>query len=136
MAGKMTKCKTCGADVAKSAKTCPNCGAKQKHTGPVRIIIGIVVILIGITALSQGLNGGSSGDKLTKAMFDSVQTGMTYDQVVDITGFDGELGSQVDIGAGSQYKTEIYTWSNADGSNMNATFQGDKLVTKAQVGLK
>lgn len=28
---KMTKCKTCGADIAKSAKVCPACGAKQKN---------------------------------------------------------------------------------------------------------
>ncbi|NOW20903.1 rubrerythrin [Clostridium saccharobutylicum] len=27
---KMIKCKTCGADIASSAKTCPSCGAKNK----------------------------------------------------------------------------------------------------------
>lgn len=30
MKSKLIKCKTCGADVAKSAKKCPQCGAKQK----------------------------------------------------------------------------------------------------------
>ena len=27
---KMIKCKTCGADIASSAKSCPGCGAKNK----------------------------------------------------------------------------------------------------------
>lgn len=27
--GKLVKCKTCGADIAKTAKRCPKCGAQQ-----------------------------------------------------------------------------------------------------------
>ena len=30
----------------------------------------------------------------------------------------------------------MYMWQNSDGSNMNAMFQNDKLVNKAQFGLK
>lgn len=32
---KMTTCKVCGASIAKSATTCPQCGAKQKKRHPV-----------------------------------------------------------------------------------------------------
>ena len=30
MAQKMKNCKACGQEIAKSAKVCPHCGAKQK----------------------------------------------------------------------------------------------------------
>jgi hypothetical protein len=33
-------------------------------------------------------------------------------------------------------KTVMYSWQNPDGSNMNAMFQDDKLVSKAQFMLK
>lgn len=51
---KMTNCKACGHEIAKSAKACPHCGAKNKKKHP--ILLGIVVffVLIGII--------GSKGD--------------------------------------------------------------------------
>ncbi len=42
---KMMSCRTCGAPMAKSAKKCPNCGAKKKKN-PVFIIIPLVIVLI------------------------------------------------------------------------------------------
>lgn len=52
---KLKKCKSCGAEVAKSAKACPQCGAKQ-HQG-VNVLCGIIIIvtiLICIGILSGG----------------------------------------------------------------------------------
>lgn len=72
---------------------------------------------------------------VTKEEFDAVESGMTYEEVVEIIGFEGELNSQADIGMGSKYITEIYSWSNLFGSNMNVTFQGGKVISKAQFGL-
>lgn len=31
MSNQITKCKTCGNDVAKGAKSCPNCGKDQRN---------------------------------------------------------------------------------------------------------
>lgn len=56
---KMTKCKTCGADIAKSAKVCPACGAKQKK--PVVLIVIAVFIAIGIIGTALG---GNSPEKV------------------------------------------------------------------------
>ena len=42
----MIHCKECGAEVSKSAKVCPKCGKKLKHSG-FRIVIGIIFILTG-----------------------------------------------------------------------------------------
>lgn len=134
MSKKMIKCKTCGADIAKSATTCPHCGAKLKKRHP---ILGIIIMIFGLALIGAAIGGNSSdpANTVTKEEFDKIETGMTYREVVEIIGFDGELNSQVDIGAGDEYKTEIYTWANKNGSNMNATFQGDKVVSKAQIGL-
>jgi hypothetical protein len=32
--------------------------------------------------------------------------------------------------------TIMYVWKNPDGSNMNAVFQNEKMVSKAQIGLR
>lgn len=51
---KMVKCKSCGQEIAKSAKTCPHCGAKQKK----HIVLGVVLVLIGIILLAAAFGGG------------------------------------------------------------------------------
>lgn len=54
----MKKCKTCGKPVAKNAKVCPNCGAKQKGgIGKIIIIVIAVLILLGL------LSGGKKDQK-------------------------------------------------------------------------
>lgn len=61
---KMTNCKTCGTEIAKDAKVCPNCGAKQKKKPKALIGILVVVILIAIIAAVAG--GGSDTDVKTE----------------------------------------------------------------------
>lgn len=39
-------CKTCGVQIAKSAKTCPSCGAKNKSKSKIKVIIPLVIIII------------------------------------------------------------------------------------------
>ena len=70
--------------------------------------------------------------------FNKIETGMTYNEVCDIVGGEGTLGSSVDVGVGDEYKTEIYQWTGdgSIGANANVTFQGGKVVSKAQIGLK
>lgn len=59
MSNKMTKCKTCGAEIAKSAKICPKCGARQKkHTAP-----GVFLVIIGIILLVAAFGGSGENDK-------------------------------------------------------------------------
>lgn len=59
---------------------------------------------------------------------------MTYQEVVSILGSSGEVISSSDVAG---YKTVMYMWEgNSLGANMNAMFQNDKMVSKAQFGLK
>ncbi|MBQ2237401.1 MAG: zinc ribbon domain-containing protein [Clostridia bacterium] len=46
----LTACKTCGAEIAKTAKICPSCGAKNKKK-PIALIIIIAAIIITIVSV-------------------------------------------------------------------------------------
>lgn len=70
---------------------------------------------------------------VTMAKYLRLNVGMTYDQAVGVIGTHGEEVSRAGSGA---TLTVMYSWSNRDGSNMNAMFQGGKLIIKAQFGLK
>lgn len=142
MKEKLAACKTCGREIAKSAKTCPSCGAKAKRGHPV---LGGVLIFLGacaiIGALSNELPEDTSSDvnkpTITLEEFEAVKTGMSYDEVVAIIGGDGIASSEVDLGVGNEYKTAMYIWDGEGslGANANITFQGGKVVSKAQIGL-
>lgn len=60
---KMIKCKTCGADIASNAKSCPNCGAKNKKPVYKRIWFWALIIIIIIAAVSAV--GGDDTPKAT-----------------------------------------------------------------------
>lgn len=74
---------------------------------------------------------------ITMDEFNQIQTGMTYQEVVNIIGSAGELISSVDIGD-AQYKTEMYSWEGKGsiGANANVMFQGGIVSSKAQFGLE
>lgn len=166
---KLVKCKTCGADIAKSAKVCPRCGAKQKNhkvIGTILVILGIILFANGISdfdtssdaknQLSQKDNNSyvssdapmettvdeqedqQNKSTISKDEFNSISTGMTYDEVVEIIGSEGEVMSAVDLGMGEEFKTIMYFWEGEGslGANANVTFQGGKVTAKAQIGLK
>ena len=58
---------------------------------------------------------------------------MTYEQAVEIVGFRGKELSRNNIGGVSNVMVQ---WTNSNGSNMNAIFQRNRLVQKAQFGLR
>ena len=99
----------------------------------------LLATLSGCGDLSAGSSEGSgAGAKsyITKADYDQIQNGMTYDEVKAIIGSDGEQMSEVGTKGDALY-TVVYNWKGKDGiSNAVLEFQGDKLSAKSQVGLK
>ena len=63
MAHKMTACKACGKEIAKSAKSCPSCGAKNKKPLFKRWWFWVIVLLL----LGSVGNAGSETDRNTTA---------------------------------------------------------------------
>jgi len=48
---KMIQCKTCGEQIAKSASTCPKCGAKQKKHTVLKFFLALIVISMIASAI-------------------------------------------------------------------------------------
>ena len=56
--GKLMKCKTCGAEITKSEKACPLCGAKQHKGVYVACAVVAAIAVIGCVAVVAGSMGG------------------------------------------------------------------------------
>jgi hypothetical protein len=76
----------------------------------------------------------------TMAEFRRIQNGMSYQQVCNIIGSEGELLSENFMegvpGVMASIHTEMFMWQGEGLGNMNAMFQNDKLMQKSQFGLK
>jgi hypothetical protein len=143
----LIKCKECGHEVSTQAVSCPNCGTViKKKTGCLTylgagfaLIVGLGVIgsLIPNTNTTKpetGVTIPSVGEQfVTFEKYQKIENGMTYEQVKQIIGHEGEELSQNEIAG---IKTIMYQWVNKNGSNMNAMFQNDAVVQKSQFGLK
>ncbi|MBU5677779.1 outer membrane protein assembly factor BamE [Alkaliphilus sp. MSJ-5] len=75
---------------------------------------------------------GSDTTKITKEMYDKIETGMTLEEVEDILGL-GEENAKTE--AAGVVITSMQ-WVNKDGGNIQIMFQDGKVDTKAQAGLK
>lgn len=62
MKKKMKKCKSCGAEIAKTASRCPNCGARQHQ---VALSICAIIIVLTVVACMAILIPAMNGDGLT-----------------------------------------------------------------------
>ncbi|MDH2334307.1 DUF3862 domain-containing protein [Paenibacillus polymyxa] len=74
---------------------------------------------------------------ITKAKYNKIKNGMTYEEVAKIIGGPGEALSEVGE-KGDKYYTVMYSYKGEGGlgANANFTFQGNKLQAKAQFGLE
>jgi hypothetical protein len=102
-------------------------------------LIGVIYVSQQITNIVQdpfapnSLLGTDSPPMVTLSEYERVSNGMTYTEVTAIIGASGQELSRSDIAG---FSSVMYSWSNANGSNMNAMFQNGRLVNKAQFGLR
>ena len=77
--------------------------------------------------------------EITMDEFDSIKNGMTYEQVTKIVGATGEIVVQKGL-PGDMFYTVTYQFEGRGGmwsaSHAQIMFQGGRLTTKTQVGLK
>lgn len=114
--------------------------APRKDSKLARAFLGAMLMVLFITVSYVFLfwnPGGSapSGEAITLNEFYEIETGMTYQEVVQIIGCDGELSSESSL-LDSTY--QIYTWkgNGTIGANANVSFTDGRVTSKAQAGLE
>ena len=110
------KCKYCQTDIPKKAKVCPNCKKNLKSHGclaGVSIFLCVIVVCIFIAALSGSKDeisediSEATAELITLDEFNTIQNGMSYEEVVEIIGSEGEASSTATVG---DITTSIYMW--------------------------
>ncbi len=84
------------------------------------------------TTVSNTTTRNTAKKALTIAQYEKIRNGMTYKQVVDILGSEGEELSRSEMG---KNKTIIYIWKDENFSSISAIFFNDKLMSKSKSGL-
>jgi cytochrome c biogenesis factor len=117
----------------------------QKRLGVAAMVMAVIG-LIGVLYVSHQITnlvkdpfapnpliGSGTAPVVTLAEYEQVREGMSYQEVSGIIGAAGQELSRSELAG---YVDVVYSWSNENGSNMNAMFQNGKLVNKAQYGLR
>ena len=102
----MKICKEWGSEVS-SKGVCPKCGKDQRNFFVKHKVITflLVVIILGTIVGATGENNNNNTtqtgttvtqeqEKMTLEKFNKIETGMTYQQVVDIIGEEGTLSTE------------------------------------------
>lgn len=131
----MKICKHCGAEIAASAKTCPNCGGKNPKPIYKRVwfIILCVLVLIGII----GAAAGGGGDDSTPAATDNGGEAVaTEEQEIEYTAYDvKELNADLEenaVNAKDKYIDQYVALTgkldniDSDGNYINLTDPNDE----------
>jgi hypothetical protein len=108
------------------------------YNKPFVIIISFLIVIIISYSIGYFIWNPPFIDSkaITYVEFDKIENGMSYTEVTNIIGSNGQLLSSVDMNIGSEYATQIYVWYGSNSiSNANVTFQGGKVTIKAQFGL-
>jgi Domain of Unknown Function with PDB structure (DUF3862) len=116
---------------------------------PVLPLLGMVLLMtvVGCSPPTENTNkspgsantlkmpsASSNSAGVTMANYDRLKTGIKYVEVVKALGKEGTEMSSSEI---SGIKTIMYKWDGEGfGANMNVMIQNNKLVSKAQFGLK
>jgi len=86
------------------------------------------------TTPEQTNRQSSSGAGVTLSNYTQLKKGMSYAEVVKILGKEGTNTGAKHSLPGT--KVAQYLWNGEDGGSMTALFQNNRLISKAQSGLK
>ena len=143
--GKTKKCKYCQSEIDFKATVCPVCKRPlNKRHGCLISILSLIIVFGGIGFFSMMFNDTvqksvsgveSESEYITMDEYNQIQSGMTYDQVVEIIGGQGQPSAS---SGGGGYQIDMYTWygNGTAGSNASITFTNGVVSAKAQIGLQ
>lgn len=92
--------------------------------------VALAILLFPVAATAQNTTCSA-----TKASYDALKAGMSIAQAQAVIGCAGEELSSSEMAG---FTTVMLAWEGKGGfgANMNAMFQNDELVNKAQMGLR
>lgn len=118
---KMTTCKHCGAEIASSAKACPQCGGKNKPPIYKRWWFIAIIVLIVLSAIGGSGSGSDSSASSSKATSKaSTSTASSVASVVP------EISED-------DYKAECQTVDYKELCRYPEKYEGTKIVVKVKV---
>jgi RNA polymerase subunit RPABC4/transcription elongation factor Spt4 len=118
---KMTTCKHCGAEIAASAKVCPQCGGKNKPPIYKRwwfIAIIVLIVLSAIGGSGSGSDSSASSSKATSKASESTAS---------------SVASVVPEISEDDYKAECQTVDYKELCRYPEKYEGAKIVVKVKV---
>lgn len=115
---KMTTCKHCSAEIAASAKVCPQCGGKNKPPIYKRWWFIAIIVLIVLSAIggSSSSSDGSASSSTTKARASTASSVATVPEISE-----------------DDYKAECQTVDNKELCRYPEKYEGTKIVVKVKV---
>ena len=118
---KMTTCKHCGAEIAASAKVCPQCGGKNKPPIYKRWWFIAIIVLIVLSAI--GGSGSSSDSSASSSKATSKASESTASSVASVL---PEISED-------DYKAECQTVDYKELCRYPEKYEGTKIVVKVKV---
>ena len=118
---KMTTCKHCGAEIAASAKVCPQCGGKNKPPIYKRWWFIAIIVLIVLSAI--GGSGSSSDSSASSSKATSKASESTASSVASVA---PEISED-------DYKAECQTVDYKELCRYPEKYEGTKIVVKVKV---
>lgn len=118
---KMTTCKHCGAEIAASAKVCPQCGGKNKPPIYKRWWFIAIIVLIVLSAI--GGSGSSSDSSASSSKATSKASASTASSVTSVA---PEISED-------DYKAECQTVDYKELCRYPEKYEGTKIVVKVKV---
>lgn len=118
---KMTTCKHCGAEIAASAKVCPQCGGKNKPPIYKRWWFIAIIVLIVLSAI--GGSGSSSDSSASSSKATSKASESTASSVASVV---PEISED-------DYKAECQTVDYKELCRYPEKYEGTKIVVKVKV---
>jgi len=159
----LIKCPECGKEISDQSRECVACGypispiseqsvskaATNQSTNQIKeknqvagcvgsvviiLIIAIIIYFVGSAIFSNINNNQSNRTSVTLSEYNQVRTGMSYREVVEIFGSNGELVMEISDAGGS---AKTYSWDGSKRfSKVFIVFDGNKVFSKTQAGLE
>ena len=85
-------------------------------------------VMLASTGCESSSDRGTTDINVTMDQYNAIRNGMTYDEVVDLLGFDGVERNNNGVDA-------MYSWIASTG-NIVVYFRNGRVVSKAQSGLQ